>query len=79
MSKGNAGGMLGVGGTRSKLSRGAMRGGGAVGKSGAGRPDPQAQRRELLRTLQEGRKGAGRSAGGKAGDGTAAGPDADAQ
>lgn len=35
MSKGNAGSMLGVGGTRSKLSRGALRGGrgggGAVG------------------------------------------------
>lgn len=27
MSKGNAGSMLGVGGTRSKLSRGALRGG----------------------------------------------------
>ncbi|MGW1376406.1 DUF6243 family protein [Streptomyces sp. NPDC002446] len=52
MSKGNAGGMLGIGGTRSKLSRGALRGGGG-GRAGHGRPDPQAQRRELLRKFQE--------------------------
>ncbi|TJZ55510.1 hypothetical protein FCH28_09140 [Streptomyces piniterrae] len=66
MSKGNAGGMLGVGGTRSKLSRGALRGGGGGGRNGGGRPDPQAQRRELLRRLEE------RSRGGspdRAGDG----------
>ncbi|UKY49823.1 DUF6243 family protein [Streptomyces inhibens] len=52
MSKGNAGGMLGVGGTRSKLSRGALRGG-AGGGRGHGQPDPQAHRRELLRKFQE--------------------------
>ncbi|MGP8302243.1 DUF6243 family protein [Streptomyces inhibens] len=52
MSKGNAGGMLGVGGTRSKLSRGALRGG-AGGGRGLGQPDPQAHRRELLRKFQE--------------------------
>ncbi|MFF4695890.1 DUF6243 family protein [Streptomyces chattanoogensis] len=53
MSKGNAGGMLGVGGTRNKLSRGALRGGGQGGHASGGRPDPQAQRRELLRKLRE--------------------------
>ncbi|KIZ18612.1 DUF6243 family protein [Streptomyces natalensis] len=53
MSKGNAGGMLGVGGTRNNLSRGALRGGGHGGHTAEGRPDPQAQRRELLRKLQE--------------------------
>ncbi|WP_407553436.1 DUF6243 family protein [Streptomyces sp. Pv4-95] len=55
MGKGKAGGMLGVGGTRSKLSRGALRGGAGGGPHGGGRPDPQAQRRELLRKLQEAR------------------------
>ncbi|MFH8572359.1 DUF6243 family protein [Streptomyces sp. NPDC017993] len=55
MSKGKAGGMLGVGGTRNKLSRGALRGGAGGGPHGGGRPDPQAQRRELLRKLQEAR------------------------
>lgn len=53
MSKGNAGGMLGVGGTRNKLSRGALRGGGGGARGGHGQPDPQAQRRELLRRFQE--------------------------
>ncbi|MFH8556709.1 DUF6243 family protein [Streptomyces celluloflavus] len=52
MGKNKSGGMLGVGGTRSTLSRGALRGG-AAGGEGGGRPDPQAQRRELLRRLQE--------------------------
>ncbi|UQA95815.1 DUF6243 family protein [Streptomyces halobius] len=52
MGKGHAGGMLGVGGTRNKLSRGALRG----GRNGGGRPDPQAQRRELLRRLQENKR-----------------------
>lgn len=52
MSKGNAGGMLGVGGTRTKLSRGALRGTGNGGY-GTARPDAQAQRKELLRRLQE--------------------------
>ncbi|KOU07571.1 hypothetical protein ADK86_04625 [Streptomyces sp. NRRL F-5755] len=52
MSKGNAGGMLGVGGTRSKLSRGTLRGGRGGGGVGGG-TDPMAQRRALLRKLQE--------------------------
>ncbi|GAA4082687.1 hypothetical protein GCM10022284_18860 [Streptomyces hundungensis] len=47
--------MLGVGGTRSRLSRKAMRGaaGGAHGPGGG--VDPLAQKRELLRKLKEGR------------------------
>ncbi|MFF2813644.1 DUF6243 family protein [Streptomyces sp. NPDC058000] len=55
MSKGNAGGMLGVGGTRSKLSRGALRGGGANGrgKSAADAQDPQEQRRALLEKMRQ--------------------------
>lgn len=53
MSKGNAGGMLGVGGTRSKLSRGALRGGSGGASSGQGRTDAQDRRRELLRKFQE--------------------------
>ncbi|MFG2830583.1 DUF6243 family protein [Streptomyces sp. NPDC048434] len=52
MSKGNAGGMLGVGGTRAKLSRGALRGGGGPDRGGRGRSD-QDRRRELLRKFQE--------------------------
>ncbi|WP_438488295.1 DUF6243 family protein [Streptomyces sp. S186] len=54
MSKGNAGGMLGIGGTRSKLSRGALRGGaGGRGRGAAGQQDPQRQRRELLEKMRE--------------------------
>ncbi|MFI0790462.1 DUF6243 family protein [Streptomyces lydicus] len=53
MSKGNAGGMLGVGGTRSKLSRGALRGGGSAGRGGRQRAGEEAQRSELLRRFQE--------------------------
>ncbi|MER0479511.1 DUF6243 family protein [Streptomyces sp. Edi2] len=53
MSKGNAGGMLGVGGTRAKLSRGALRGGGTADRGGRGRLDAQERRRELLRRFQE--------------------------
>ncbi|GGU53064.1 hypothetical protein GCM10010211_17110 [Streptomyces albospinus] len=53
MSKGNAGGMLGVGGTRSKLSRGALRGGTGGGRNGQGGHESQAHRRELLRKMQE--------------------------
>ena len=53
MSKGHADGMLGVGGTRSKLSRGALRGGGGGGRTGQGRADAEAQRRDLLRRFQE--------------------------
>ncbi|MEU8786116.1 DUF6243 family protein [Streptomyces sp. NPDC048637] len=52
MSKGNAGGMLGVGGTRSKLSRGALRGAGGTGRGGRGRSG-QDRRDELLRKFQE--------------------------
>jgi hypothetical protein len=45
--------MLGVGGTRSNLSRRAMRGqGGHRGEGGVG-IDPVAQKRELLRKLKE--------------------------
>ncbi|WP_419994405.1 DUF6243 family protein [Streptomyces boninensis] len=55
MSKGRAGNMLGVGGTRAKLSRKDLRGGQA-GRTGAGN-DPMAQKRELLRKLQQGRTG----------------------
>ncbi|MEW2114719.1 DUF6243 family protein [Streptomyces sp. NPDC005474] len=46
------GNMLGVGGTRSNLGKGALRGGGR-GKQVGGGTDPQAQKRELLRKLQE--------------------------
>ncbi|MBO1333212.1 DUF6243 family protein [Streptomyces sp. VRA16 Mangrove soil] len=52
MTRGGAGGMLGVGGTRSKLSRRALRGGDRGGVVGGG-TDPVAQKRELLRKLQE--------------------------
>ncbi|MFI5521409.1 DUF6243 family protein [Streptomyces platensis] len=51
MSKGNAGGMLGVGGTRNKLSRGALRGGG-TGRGSQGQAG-QDRREELLRKFQE--------------------------
>ncbi|MFJ6566836.1 DUF6243 family protein [Streptomyces sp. NPDC091292] len=60
MSKGSAGNMLGVGGTRSKMSRKALRGGGRGGQVGGGL-DPQAQKRELLRKLKEGRPTSGES------------------
>ncbi|QDQ11232.1 DUF6243 family protein [Streptomyces spectabilis] len=46
--------MLGVGGTRSNLSRKALRGGKGAGRVGGGL-SPQEQKRELLRKLQEGR------------------------
>ncbi|MFI8945617.1 DUF6243 family protein [Streptomyces sp. NPDC053750] len=52
MSRGGAGNMLGVGGTRQKLGRKALRGGGRNGRIGGGL-DPQAQKRELLRKMQE--------------------------
>ncbi|MBA2811740.1 hypothetical protein E0500_031590 [Streptomyces sp. KM273126] len=54
MARGGAGNMLGVGGTRNNLSRKALRGGGRGGPVGGGQ-SPQAQKRELLRRLQEGR------------------------
>ncbi|MDW4909382.1 DUF6243 family protein [Streptomyces sp. ADMS] len=46
------GNMLGVGGTRSNLGKNALRGGGR-GKHVGGGSDPQAQKRELVRKLQE--------------------------
>lgn len=52
--------MLGVGGTRTNLSRKALRGGGRGGQIGGGL-GPQAQKRELLRKLQEGRSARGQS------------------
>ncbi|MFE2986122.1 MULTISPECIES: DUF6243 family protein [unclassified Streptomyces] len=52
MSRGGSGNMLGVGGTRSNLSRRTLRGGGRGGRVGGGL-DPQAQKRELLRRLRE--------------------------
>ncbi|MFF1353021.1 DUF6243 family protein [Streptomyces sp. NPDC058297] len=52
MSRGGSGNMLGVGGTRSNLSRKTLRGGGRGGRVGGGL-DPQAQKRELLRRLRE--------------------------
>ncbi|PBC82090.1 hypothetical protein SAMN05428945_3354 [Streptomyces sp. 2224.1] len=53
MSKGHADGMLGVGGTRAKLSRGALRGGGATDRAGRGRSDARERRSELLRKFQD--------------------------
>ncbi|MGY0023564.1 DUF6243 family protein [Streptomyces sp. cg35] len=53
MTRGGAGGMLGVGGTRRTLSRKALRGGGRGGQVGGGGVDPVAQKRELLRRMQE--------------------------
>ncbi|WP_405612539.1 DUF6243 family protein [Streptomyces sp. NBC_00076] len=55
MSRGGSGNMLGVGGTRSNLGRKALRGGGRGRQIGGGL-DPQAQKRELLRRLQENRQ-----------------------
>ncbi len=48
--------MLGVGGTRRHLGRKALRGAGNGDRIGGGL-DPQAQKRELLRKLQEKRQG----------------------
>ena len=55
MSKGRAGNMLGVGGTRAQMSRKKMRGGRGGGYGPGGSADPQAQKRELLRRLRESR------------------------
>ncbi|MFC9455102.1 DUF6243 family protein [Streptomyces sp. NPDC058430] len=52
MSRSGSGNMLGVGGTRSNLSRKTLRGGGRDGRVGGGL-DPQTQKRELLRRLRE--------------------------
>lgn len=56
MGKGRAGNMLGVGGTRAHVSRGAMHGerGSRAGGPGQG-GDAAAQKRELLRKLRESR------------------------
>ncbi|MFC3997973.1 DUF6243 family protein [Nocardiopsis sediminis] len=43
--------LLGLGGQRTSMSRGAMRGSGYSGKGG--RPDPLEEKRELLRKLKE--------------------------
>ncbi|ARZ70401.1 DUF6243 family protein [Streptomyces sp. HU2014] len=56
MTRGSAGNMLGVGGTRSNLSRSALRGAARGGRTGSG-TDANAQKRELLRKLREGRDG----------------------
>lgn len=57
MSKGRAGNMLGVGGTRSQLPRKKMRGNRDTGGHGpGGGADPLAQKRELLRRLRESRE-----------------------
>ncbi|MFE1955431.1 MULTISPECIES: DUF6243 family protein [Streptomyces] len=53
MTRGGSGGMLGVGGTRSNLSRKALRGGGRGGRVGGGAADPVTQKRELLRRLRD--------------------------
>ncbi|GAB7033880.1 DUF6243 family protein [Streptomyces sp. NPDC021749] len=53
MSKGSGDGMLGVGGARNKLSRGALRGGAGGGRGGKDRARAEAQRQELLRKFQE--------------------------
>ncbi|GAA2393093.1 DUF6243 family protein [Streptomyces coeruleofuscus] len=55
MTRSGAGNLLGVGGSRQKLGREALRGGGRGGRIGGGL-DPQAQKRELLRKLQEKRQ-----------------------
>ncbi|WP_437060777.1 DUF6243 family protein [Streptomyces sp. enrichment culture] len=52
MTRGGAGSMLGVGGTRRNLGRKALRGGGKGGRVGGGQ-DAQAQKRELLFRLQQ--------------------------
>lgn len=57
MTRGNSGNMLGVGGTRSNLSRSALRGGGRGGRGAGAGLDASAQKRELLRSLREGRSG----------------------
>ncbi|MET9521667.1 DUF6243 family protein [Streptomyces coeruleorubidus] len=55
MTRGGAGNLLGVGGSRQMLGRKALRGGGRGDRIGGGL-DPQAQKRELLRKLQEKRR-----------------------
>ncbi|MGW0293128.1 DUF6243 family protein [Streptomyces tuirus] len=55
MTRGGAGNMLGVGGSRKNLGRRELRGGGRGGRIGGGM-DPRARKRELLRKLQESRQ-----------------------
>jgi hypothetical protein len=59
--------MLGVGGSRRTLGREALRGGGRDGRIGGGL-DPQAQKRELLRKLQEKRQRQARQEEDRSGD-----------
>ncbi|MFF1375641.1 DUF6243 family protein [Streptomyces sp. NPDC058308] len=56
MTRGGSGSMLGVGGTRSNLSRTALRGARRGGGRDGGALSPQEQKRELLRKLREGRE-----------------------
>lgn len=58
--------MLGVGGSRRNLGRRELRGGGQGGRIGGGL-DPQAQKRELLRKLQDKRQQQDTREGGAAG------------
>ncbi|WP_406359031.1 DUF6243 family protein [Streptomyces sp. NBC_01635] len=60
--------MLGVGGARQHLGRKALRGGGRDGRIGGGF-DARAQKRELLRTLQERRAQEGRGSEGRGSEG----------
>ncbi|CAL9540963.1 hypothetical protein SUDANB6_04258 [Streptomyces sp. enrichment culture] len=62
MTRGGAGNMLGVGGTRRHLGREALRGGGRGGRA-VGGPDRQVRKRELLRELREKREKNGRNDG----------------
>lgn len=57
MARGGSRGMLGVGGTRSNLSRASLRGNGGGGRGASGGTDPNAQKRELLRALKAQRNG----------------------
>ncbi|MER5835746.1 DUF6243 family protein [Streptomyces sp. NPDC002130] len=66
MTRGGAGNLLGVGGSRRNLGRRELRGGGRGGRIGGGL-DPQAQKRELLRKLQEKRQQQDTQEGGTAG------------
>ncbi|MFJ8590239.1 DUF6243 family protein [Streptomyces sp. NPDC093598] len=67
MARGGAGNLLGVGGSRRNLGRKALRGGGRDDRIGGGL-DPQAQKRELLRKLQEKRQQQEGRPGGAAGE-----------
>ncbi|MET9442794.1 DUF6243 family protein [Streptomyces sp. NPDC006610] len=63
MARGGNGNMLGVGGTRRHLGRDALRGGGRGARTGGAGADAQAQKRELLRRLQEKRAGGAEGTG----------------